>query len=37
MSAMLDAITQGMARGVVAVMTLGLIVWALDKAFGRRP
>jgi hypothetical protein len=36
MTALLDAATRGMARGFVSLAALGLIVWAADKALGRR-
>ena len=32
----LDAITRGMGRGFVAVLAVGALAWAVDRAFGRR-
>ena len=36
MTALLDAMTRGFARGVVAVAVVGVLAWALDKVLGGR-
>ena len=36
MTPILDAMTRGFARGVVAVAVVGVLAWAVDKALGGR-
>ena len=36
MTALLDAMTRGFARGVVALLAVGALSWALDRILGRR-
>ena len=37
MTGLITALERGLWRGFAAVLTTGAIVWAIDRAFGRRP